>query len=132
MTQPNEHKFEFKLPMFPNQKIEDNGMPCELKMDGRDMKGVTSLTMRAGSNGFTNVVVEFEASCAVECAAHLVAHMTGFTFEEQQLQLAGIFREVNEEIKAELEREGANLMDEYMAQADFVRRIIELTIERVK
>jgi hypothetical protein len=130
--QINEHLFNFKLPMFPNQSISENGMQCVLEMDGMQMKGVTGGHLRFGANGFTNVVIEYEASCAAEFAGHLVAHMTGFTHEEQQLQLAEIFRDVNNEIMAELESEGANLMDEYMAQADFVRRIIELTIERIK
>lgn len=122
----NEHKFEFKLPMFPNQTISDNGMPCELKMDGHDMKGVTSLTMRAGSNGFTNVVVEFEASCAVEAAAHLVAHMD-LGYIDPQEALGGIYDSAIEDfpILREYKLDGCD-------KAEIVKRIIELTLERFK
>ena len=124
----NEHLFNFKLPMFPNQRIQDNSLPCVLEMDGKQMKGVTGGHLRFGSNGFTNVVIEFEASCAAEFAGHLVAHMD-FGHMECQDVLGGIYDEVVSEL---------GLLDDFAHsldgcdKADLVKRIIELTIERIK
>jgi len=126
-----EHKFDFKLPMHPARKVSDSGLPCELKMDGRDITGVTDLTVRAGTNGFTNVVIGFEASCAVEFAGELIANINGFTHDEQALTFAHIYQTAKSEIDEELTSEGAELDSEFMLQAQFVKRIIELTLERL-
>jgi len=118
--------------MFPNQTVGDNGMPCELTMDGQPLRGVTSLNVKAGSNGFTNVAIEFESSCAVQFAGHLIATTTGIGDEEQALLLASLYRDAKAEVDSFLDAEGEDLDANYMAQADLVRRIIELGIERIK
>lgn len=128
MKDINEHKFDLKLPMFPHQTIGEEGMPCEIKMDGNDLKGVTQLTVRAGSNGFTNVVMEFEASCAVEMAGHLVAHMDAN--DTLEFQMAEIYRDARIEVENELDGEG--LEHSHFGQAKLVQRIIEMALERIK
>ena len=132
MSRINEHMFNFNIPMFPTQRVSDNGMSTELIMDGQPLQGVTSVCIKAGSNGFTNVAIEFEASCAVQFVGHLCARVYDAAgAEEHDLKLAEIFRDVNEEIRVELEQDGANLMQETYAQAKFVQRIIETAMERL-
>ena len=126
--QINEHKFDFKLPMFPNQTVSDNGMPCELNMDGQPLKGVSSLVVRAGSNGFTNVVMEFEASCAVEFAGHLVAQLN-LSDEQAQMDLGGIYDQAMADVG--LTEDFAHTVDG-ADKVEMVRRVVELCIERFK
>lgn len=124
----NEHKFNLQLPMYPHQTVSDNGMPCKLEMDGKELKGVTGLHVRAGVNGFTNVVMEFEASCAVEFVGHLVAHCDAN--DTLEFQMAQIYRDARAEVESEMEDEG--LEYSHFGQAKLVHRIIELAMERIK
>ena len=123
--EPNKHKFNFKLPMSPTHE------EVVLKMDGREITGVTDLTVRAGTNGLTNVAIGFEASCAVEFAGKLIANINGFTHDEQVLTFASIYQTAKSEVDEELAHEGTELDSEYMLQAQFVKRVIELTLERL-
>ena len=131
MANINEHKFKFSLPMHSHQRMCDVGMPETLEMDGKPLKGVKELTIRAGVSGFTNIVMEFDSSCAVELAGHLVAHMEGAS-EDRILKLAGIYKEAKAEIDAELDNDGSLLEQDFIAQGQFVRRIIEMAIEQLK
>jgi hypothetical protein len=126
--QVNTHQFKFSLPQFPNQSISENGTQCELKMDGHDMKGVTGGHLRFGANGFTNVVIEFEASCLAEFDAHLIAHMDAN--DTLEFQMAQIYRDARNEVENELDGEG--LEYSHFGQAKLVQRIIEMTAERLK
>lgn len=128
--QITKHKFDFKLPMFPNQRVGDNGMPCELKMDGQDMRGVTSLCVKAGSNGFTNVAIEMEASAALELAGALILNVEGNYTEHQDLMLAQLYNEALEHTESRHDPE--EFYQSYEAKADFVRKLISLGIENIK
>jgi hypothetical protein len=122
--QINEHSFDITLPMYPPATVSD------LKMDGKNLKGVTDLTIRAGGNGFTNVVMEFEAAVAVEFVGHLVAHVQGAENEEMTFELAQIYRDARNQVENELEGEG--LEYSHLGQARLVQRIIETAMERIK
>jgi len=50
----NEHKFAVNLTLNPNTD------ETYIKLDGVELSGVTDITMRAGANGFTNVVLGME------------------------------------------------------------------------
>lgn len=126
MSDYTKHEFEFLLPELPNRTVGQSGMQCKLQMDGKELRGVTGLTVRAGANGFTNVVVEFEAQSAIKAAGALVANMNMHEVEEDYL-LGGIFEEAVEHIPVlrEFNFDGAE-------KRDFVKSIIEKTLERVK
>ena len=119
----NTHKFNFNLPMHP----QEGGHVLE--MDGQPLKGVTGLHVRADSNGFTNATLEFESACAVAFCGHLVAHIGDDHTESHSEYYAGIYKTALAEIQEDLDAEGAELESEMFAQAQLVRRIIELMIE---
>lgn len=127
MTWKNKHVFDFNLPIEPSRSEH-----TKLLMDYEELDGVTGLHVRAGVNGFTNVVIEMEAACAVKFAGELTLHMANVTHDEMSLALAGVYQIAKEEIDIELEREGADLDAEIYLQAQLVRRIIELSIEHFK
>jgi hypothetical protein len=132
MSNINRHKFDFELPMYPMQTIgQDNVFPM-LKMDGKELKGVTGLHVRAGNNGFTNVVMEFEANCAVEFVGHLIANVNTAMDEESAMLLSSIYQDALKQVQSDLDAEGEELEANYFAQAELVKRIIELSIENSK
>jgi hypothetical protein len=122
----NEHRFNFKLPMYPNRKIGERDLPAVLEMDGKHLPGVTDLTVRAGSNGFTNVVIEFEADVAVEFVGHLVANLN-LTEDQAQILFGGIFDKAVEAypILREFQMDGAD-------KIEIVKTIIEQALARIK
>lgn len=127
------HKFDLALPLFPNHSIgELPGTGVKLEMDGRQLEGVTGLCIKAGSNGFTNIAVEFEAGCAVRMTAELIASLGGGDQSLRQLVLANVYRKARSDIDADLERDGDTLETDTGAQAAFVTRIIEVALERIK
>lgn len=64
--------FDFVLPLEPHTgRIGDE--PFSAKCNGKDLQGVTDLTLRCGANGLTNVVIGYEASIAVKAVAMHVA-----------------------------------------------------------
>jgi hypothetical protein len=121
----NKHKFNLQLPMYPH---EPDGMPCTLEMDGNKLKGVTGLHVRAAVNGFTNVVMEFEASCAVEFVGHLVAHCDAN--DALEFQMAEIYSDALADVEKQLE--GEVLEYSHFGKAKLTHRIIELAMERIK
>lgn len=131
MKEVNEHKFDFKLPMFPNQKVSDNGMPCELTMDGRKLEGVTSLFLKAGANGFTNVAIEFEASCAVQFVGHLDATVVTHDGLDGELFMSAIVDDAIEHVYSDGGLEPGELFTSYEHKAEFLRKAIALALERM-
>lgn len=77
------HKFKFNLPLDTRE--------AELEMDGVPLKGVTGLTLRAGTNGFTNVVLEFSAPALAEFDAVLITTVN--PDDAMELALAAIYDE---------------------------------------
>lgn len=125
MSEINRHNFEFSLPMFPHERIDKKpGHDLKLQMDGKPLEGVTSLCVKAGSNGFTNVAIEFEASCAVKFVGHLMATIQEQTIEDVDIGLAELYQDAVGSIDPEE-------YDTYRGQAQLVRRIVELLMERI-
>lgn len=129
MPKTNEHKFDFKIPMLPNQTVGDNGMPCELTMDGRPLEGVTSVFLKAGANGFTNVAIEFEASCAAQFIGHLDASVVQHNGLDGELLLAGIYTDALEDIESRYDFE--EFHDTYEQKAEFILKVLALALERM-
>lgn len=122
------HNFEFGLPLYPHQTIGEAQSPdLKLEMDGKELQGVTSLTARAGANGFTNVAIEFECSAAIKMAAAFLPSIEAH--EEQVERLGAIYHEAMAEIKDQLD-DGETLDDHYMA-GEFVRQIITKALEQL-
>lgn len=130
-NQINEHKFDFKLPMFPNQTVGDNGMPCELTMDGQPLKGVTALNVKAGSNGFTNVAIEFESSCAVQFVGHLEATVIDYNGLDGELIMSSIFDDAMEAVCNTHQEEPDAVIRDYGLKAELFKKLIALGIERI-
>ena len=120
----NKRSFDIKLPFYPHQTIDGKQAPLEIKMDGVDLTHcATDIAIRAGANGFTNVVMGFEAKAGIKAAAHFVANMET-TEDEMQLLLGGIFDYVASEYPEGI-TDGAD-------KTEFVKRIIEETFARIK
>ena len=125
-----QHKFNVELPLYPNKPREGEA-PFKLEMDGKPLSGVTDITLRAGANGFTNMILGFEAGAAVRCTAELIAHADMTGSEQRILDLAEIYRDVTVEVVASVAKEGGTIDNTLDAQAHFVKRIIEMTLERL-
>ena len=125
-----QHKFSVELPLCPNSPGKDEA-PFKLEMDGKPLSGVTDMTLRAGSNGLTNMILGFEAGAAVRCTAELIAHVDMVGGEQRILELAEIYRDVTVEVAASVAKEGGTIDNTLDAQAQFVKRIIELALERL-
>ena len=123
------HKFDIEVPLFANRPVGDEGF--KLEKDGTPMLGVTDLTLRAGANGFTNLILGFEAGAAVRCTAEMVAHVDIVGSEQRILDLAEIYRDVTVEVAAGVAKEGGTIDNTLEAQAHFVKRIIEIALERI-
>ena len=123
------HKFDIELPLFTNRPVGDEVF--KLEKDGTPLLGVTDLTLRAGANGFTNLVLNFEAGAAVKCTAEMVAHVDMADSERHTLELAEVYRDVKGEVEAIVEMEGNTIDNTVEAQAHFVKRIIEMALERI-
>lgn len=125
MNKPNIHHFDFNIGY--NAKTPST----TLKMDGNDLKGVTGAHLRFGTNGITNVVMEFYASSLAEFDAHLIASMN-IEDEQQMLKLADIYDRSMNEVAGQLEEEGEFIEDSLPGKATFIKRILELIIEEIK
>lgn len=123
-----ERKFEFDLPLHCGPGQADY---TTLKMEGNRLEGVTDLTIRAGANGFTNVVIGFEMDAAVRMAAKMVARLDCMN-DEKCFLLSEVYSKAKTEIDEELEREGSELDAEIYLQAQFVRRVLEILLEECK
>ncbi len=69
MKQPPMHSFTFNLPVNPHNDS------IVLEMDGQPLRGVTDVCVKAGTNGYTNVILGFEARAAIEMTGALVANV---------------------------------------------------------
>jgi len=133
MDKLNKHQFDFSLPMYPNQTISDKGMQCEMTMDGRKLEGVTGLIVKADARGFTNVAIEFESSCAIRFAGHLMVGITeSYDEESLDLLLAELYSDAVGVIGAELERSGDTLESSITARATLVKELVKSIIERIR
>ena len=65
----NEHEFDIKL------GLDGNGPDNHIKMDGKELKGVSSLIMKAGVDGYTNVVMQFDAPMIANVVAELTVNL---------------------------------------------------------
>lgn len=129
----NQHTFNFDLPLIPHQRIQDSSpFDLRLEMDGRPLKGVTGLHVRAGANGFTNVELEFEAATALQFVAELTADPGLPHTEELDLQLAKLYRRAQAAIEYSQEQGSAEDENSYTRQAALVRKLVALLIENVK
>lgn len=120
------HKFELNLPLYPNQP-EEGELPVAIKMDGKKLEGVTSLFVKADSNGYTNVTLGFEADSMVSMTAVLVAKME--QSEELDEMLGGVL------LKVLREKLGGNPLKETNATVPdlglVVRQLIEVLFEEL-
>ena len=66
----NQHDFDIKLGLTP---CDGN---THIKMDGKELKCVSSLVMRAGVDGYTNVVMQFDAPVVARVVAELTANIS--------------------------------------------------------
>jgi len=61
----NKHKFDVNLDLNPHTD------ETYIKLDGKALSGVTDITIRAGANGFTNVVLGMEVSALATLTGEL-------------------------------------------------------------
>lgn len=122
----NNHNFDFLLPLFPYEG------DTVIRMDGRNLQGVTGLNIKAGANGYTHVAIEFEARCAVQFAGHLVAEAGFGHSDDMDLRLAELYRRAQAEIGASLEQDSGEDEHSYTQQAALVRRVVSMLIEEFK
>jgi hypothetical protein len=113
-----------ELPMFPTHTFGANGMPTQILMDGKELQGVTDVTVRAGTNGHTNVVIQFNASSALNFVGELIAQVESDDYYDAIF--AGIYRIARADAESELD--GEDFDKSAFAQAKFVRRLIELAM----
>lgn len=64
MQKLTKHKFRFSLPLYP----DNDGV---LEIDGKELRHVENLIIKAGTNGFSNVTIEMQAPAVVDLIAVL-------------------------------------------------------------
>lgn len=122
----NKHRFNLTLPMFPKTKLGKLESLSGIEMDGHELHGVTDLCLRAGTNGFTNVVIEMRASVAAKLAGALVVNLEETDITED-LNLAGVYKRSMDEalaITGEVDMETSLEL-----QSQLVKQIIINSIE---
>lgn len=119
-----EHKFIFNLPMHPHQRHLDRDPKLTMKMDGRNLNGVTGLCVKAGTNGYTNVAIEFNAPAAIELAGALLASVD----TEDELLAMRISTCYREAVMA-VEGFDPDEVDGYQYQSHLVKRLLEHLID---
>jgi hypothetical protein len=120
----NTHKFDFQLPMEPNSE------KTTLLMDRQPLEGVTSLHVKAGTDGFTNVAVEFNASCALSFTGHLIANIK-HEGEEQSLLLAGMHDRAMAYVCDRNQVEPDVVIMDYQLKAEFLMVLASFCIEEL-
>jgi hypothetical protein len=127
----NNHTFDFEFPLIPCEQIgKPPGHMLKMNMDGNPLTGVTGVNIKAGSNGFTNVAIEFEAPCAAQFAGVLSASIRSDLDCDQRL--ADIYSEVKQEVLSSMDAVEQDELDvDIDAKAEFVRSIIAKCIERL-
>lgn len=113
----NKHDFEMRLPFLPTEEPEKT----YIRMDGKELKGITSVRVQAGVDGFTNVVLQMDAPVLVEMVAALLIHVQNHDFFQS------IFDKVAEEYSFlnDLNLDGCD-------KTDLVVKMLTMTIEHSK
>lgn len=124
-----EHEFEFNLPIFPYDKGADD---FKATMNGKPLDGIRSLAVRAGDNGMTNVVIDFEAAVAVKAVAILFADIEKAKDVDDEVVLATLFDDAMEEVCNTNQEEPQAVLKDYSLKADLVKRLISLSLEQLK
>lgn len=62
-----------KFNEFKIQLAADDPSQSRIEMNGEPLHGVTDLTVRAGANGYTNIICNFTADATVNMTAALIA-----------------------------------------------------------
>lgn len=103
------HQFQLTIPLYP--KAEHT----EILMDGKPLHGITALCLKAGPDGFTNLVLEVQAPVACEFVGEL------FVALEMTPEVEDLFSDI---FDSSLAKVGEPLEDSE-TKATFIRRVIE-------
>ena len=122
------HQFEFKLPINPVSA------EVSLMMDGKELSGVTSLIVRAGLEGYTKVVIDFEAAALAHFVAYPTFLSTRFGTDEEAHILNQAFWDVAEVLLPCTKTNGVRAVHlseegDYFQTARFVNALIERMAE---
>lgn len=122
----NAHHFKIKLPLFPHEALQEAPNPAiAIEMDGKKLEGVTGINVRAGYNGYTNVVLELTTNTAIEMVAALLVNLNEEVTFEQHHPFASMYDEAHREVIRELEYDGLTLEDQPVSKAKIIINLIE-------
>ena len=117
----NVHDFKMNLPLLAHSP------GATVEMDGRPVRGVTGVTVRAGYNGLTNVVMEMQADTALSFSAATIVKLLADDIDRRVMgDLLNVYQEAHREVWAELDYDGLNIKDQPQAQSRAMVKLIEL------
>lgn len=117
----NVHDFKMNLPLLAYS------LGATVEMDGKPVRGVTGVTVRAGHNGLTNVVMEMQADTALNFSAATIVKLLEDDIDRRVMDdLLNVYQEAHREVWAELDYDGLNIKDQPQAQSRAMVKLIEL------
>lgn len=121
----NVHKVEMQLPLFPVEEIGTPGCAnLQIEIDGKPVKGVSAVHVKAGENGYTNVAIELTAPTIVSMSSALVVS-TQANHEYPEQVLGPIMKKAIESITDKEWLEASDLDDTGRLGLRFMELIIE-------
>lgn len=125
--------FRFNLPLLPHQRSFTNklGQKVEaaVEMDGKPLTGVTGVTIRAGYNGYTNVIMEMQADAAINMSASSMAKLMVDDFDKRMAdKMVAIYDEAHREVLQEMEFDGLDIFTQPQAKSRVMMKLLELLV----
>ena len=129
----NVHDFRFNLPLLPHQRSFTNklGQKVEaaVEMDGKPLTGVTGVTIRAGYNGYTNVIMEMQADAAINMSASSMAKLMVDDFDKRIAdKMVALYDEAHREVLREMEFDGLDIFTQPQAKSRVMMKLLELLV----